>query len=152
VYEVNIVGVDTMQKRMENSLIIIWTVSLVATLGSLYFSEVRGYEPCTLCWYQRILMYPIVLISGIALFQKNVKIALTTAIFSIIGGSISLYHYGLQKISILSDNAPACGNVSCTGQYINYLGFITIPFLALTAFLIILITSLFMLKWQKESE
>jgi disulfide bond formation protein DsbB len=152
VYEVNKVGVDTMQKRMENSLIIIWTVSLVATLGSLYFSEVRGYEPCTLCWYQRILMYPIVLISGIALFQKNVKIALTTAIFSIIGGSISLYHYGLQKISILSDNAPACGNVSCTGQYINYLGFITIPFLALTAFLIILITSLFMLKWQKESE
>ena len=141
-----------MQKRMENSLILIWTVSLVATLGSLYFSEVRGYEPCTLCWYQRILMYPIVLISGIALFQKNVKIALTTAIFSIIGGSISLYHYGLQKISILSDNAPACGNVSCTGQYINYLGFITIPFLALTAFLIILITSLFMLKWQKESK
>lgn len=141
-----------MQKRMENSLIIIWTVSLLATLGSLYFSEVRGYEPCTLCWYQRILMYPIVLISGIAIFQKNVNIALTTAVFSVIGGSISLYHYGLQKISILSDNAPACGNVSCTGQYINYLGFITIPFLALTAFLIILITSLFMLKWQKESE
>lgn len=141
-----------MQKRMENSLILIWTVSLVATLGSLYFSVVKGYEPCTLCWYQRILMYPIVLISGIALFQKNVKIALTTAVFSIIGGSISIYHYGLQKISFLGDSAPTCGNVSCTGQYINYLGFITIPFLALTAFLIILITSLFMLKWQKESK
>ncbi|HJF32738.1 MAG TPA: disulfide bond formation protein B [Sporosarcina psychrophila] len=140
-----------MQKRLENSLIVIWTVSLVATLGSLYFSEVRGYEPCTLCWYQRILMYPIVLISGIALFQKNARIALTLAVFSIVGGSISLYHYGIQKISFLSDSAPACGNVSCTGQYINYLGFITIPFLALTAFLIILITSLFMMKWQKES-
>ncbi len=141
-----------MQKRMENSLIVIWTVSLVATLGSLYFSEVRGYEPCTLCWYQRILMYPIVLISGVALFQKNARIAMTLAIFSIVGGSISLYHYGLQKLSFLSDSAPACGNVSCTGQYINYLGFITIPFLALTAFVIILITSLFMMKWQKESK
>ena len=71
-----------MQKRLENSLIFIWTVSFVATLGSLYFSEVRGYEPCTLCWYQRILMYPIVLISGVALFQKNARIALTTAVFS----------------------------------------------------------------------
>jgi disulfide bond formation protein DsbB len=152
VYVVNQAGDDQMQKRMENCLIVIWTVSLVATLGSLYFSEVRGYEPCTLCWYQRILMYPIVLISGVALFQKNTRIAMTTAVFSIIGGSISLYHYGLQKLSFLSDNAPACGNVSCTGQYINYLGFITIPFLALTAFLIILITSLFMMKWQKESK
>ncbi len=140
-----------MHKRLENSLIVIWTVSLVATLGSLYFSEVRGYEPCTLCWYQRILMYPIVLISGVALFQKNARIALTLAVFSIVGGSISLYHYGIQKLTFLSDSAPVCGNVSCTGQYINYLGFITIPFLALTAFLIILITSLFIMKWQKES-
>jgi len=97
-------------------------------------------------------MYPIVLISGVALLQKNARIALTLAVFSIIGGSISLYHYGIQKLSFLSDSAPACGNVSCTGQYINYLGFITIPFLALTAFLIIFITSLFMMKWQKESK
>lgn len=141
-----------MAKRLENSLIFISIVSLIATLGSLYFSEVRGFEPCKLCWYQRILMYPIVLISGVALFQKNARIALTTAIFSVIGGSISLYHYGIQKLSFLSDSAPACGNVPCTGQYVNYLGFITIPFLALIAFVLILITSLFILKWQKETK
>lgn len=141
-----------MNKRVENGLIFICTVSLVATLGSLYFSEVRGYVPCTLCWYQRILMYPIVLISGIALFQKNARIALTTAIFATVGGSISLYHYGIQKLSFLGESAPSCGAVSCTGQYINYLGFITIPFLALVAFIIILITSLFIMKWQKESK
>jgi len=97
-------------------------------------------------------MYPIVLISGVALFQKNARIALTTAVFSVIGGSISLYHYGIQKLSFLSDSAPACGNVPCTGQYVNYLGFITIPFLALIAFVLILITSLFILKWQKETK
>jgi disulfide bond formation protein DsbB len=140
-----------MQKRLENALIFIWTTALVATMGSLYFSEVRGFEPCTLCWYQRILMYPIVLIAGVALFQKNARVALTTAVFAAVGGSISLYHYGIQKLSFLSDSAPVCGNVSCIGQYVNYLGFITIPFMALVAFLLILITSLFMLKWQKES-
>lgn len=59
-----------MQKRLENGLIFIFTTSLIAMLGSLYYSEVRGFEPCTFCWYQRILMYPIVLISGIALYQK----------------------------------------------------------------------------------
>ena len=46
-------------KKAENLLIAIWTVSLIATLGSLYFSEVRNYIPCEMCWYQRILMYPI---------------------------------------------------------------------------------------------
>ena len=141
-----------MPKRLENSLIFISIVSLVATLGSLYFSDIRGFEPCTLCWYQRILMYPIVLISGIALFQKNARIALTTAVFATIGGGISLYHYGIQKLSFLGDSAPACGAVPCTGQYVNYLGFITIPFLALLAFALILITSLFIMKSQKETK
>lgn len=141
-----------MQKRLENGLTFISIVSLVATLGSLYFSQIRGFEPCTLCWYQRILMYPIILISGIGLFQKNATIALTTAVFAFIGGGISLYHYGIQKLAFLGDTAPSCGLVPCTGQYINYLGFITIPFLALIAFTLIAITSLFMMKWQKETK
>ena len=96
-----------MPKRLENSLLFIFTVSLIATLGSLYFSEVRGFEPCTLCWYQRILMYPLILISGIALIQKNSNIALTTALFSLIGGCMSLYHYSIQKLSFLKESAPA---------------------------------------------
>ncbi|BAQ08688.1 disulfide oxidoreductase [Bacillus sp. OxB-1] len=140
-----------MQKQLENGLIFICITALIAMFGSLYFSEVRGYEPCELCWYQRILMYPIVLIAGIALYQKNARIALTTAVFALIGGCISLYHYGIQKLTFLQDSAPSCGNVPCTGQYINYFGFITIPFLALIAFLLIFITSLFLMKWQKES-
>jgi disulfide bond formation protein DsbB len=103
-----------MQKRLENGLIFISIVSLVATLGSLYFSQIRGFEPCTLCWYQRILMYPIILIAGIGLFQKNANIALTTAVFAFIGGGISLYHYGIQKLAFLSDSAPAQVNISTT--------------------------------------
>lgn len=141
-----------MEKRLENHLLFLWTVSFVATLGSLYYSEIKGFEPCLLCWYQRILMYPIVLIGAIALVQKNAKIALTTAVFSLIGGGISLYHYSLQKLSFLQQSAPACGNVPCTGQYVNYFGFITIPFMALVAFILIFVTSLRMLKWLKESK
>ena len=141
-----------MNKKLENSLLFIWLTSLVATLGSLYFSEVRGYEPCELCWYQRILMYPIFLMTTVAYIQKNARIAVTTAVFSCIGGSISLYHYGIQKLDFLSENAPACGRVPCTGQYINYLGFITIPFLALVAFILIAITSFYMIKAIKEGK
>lgn len=141
-----------MSKKLENALLMIWVVSLTATLGSLYFSEIRGYEPCTLCWYQRIIMYPIVLITTIAYIQKNAKIALTTAVFSSIGAAISLYHYSLQKLVFLQDSAPSCGRVPCTGEYINWLGFITIPFLALTAFVIIAITSFYMLKVMKEEK
>lgn len=135
-----------MSKKVENSLLFIWIVSTVATLGSLYFSEIKQYEPCLLCWYQRIFMYPIVLISLIAYLQKNAKIAITTAIFSCIGGTISLYHYGIQKVDFLMDTAPACGRIPCTGDYINWLGFITIPFLALTAFILIAGTSFYLLK------
>ena len=141
-----------MNKKLENSLLAIFSISLVATLGSLYFSEVRGFIPCEMCWYQRILMYPIVILSGIAYIQKNARIALTTAVFAIIGGSISLYHYGIQKIPFLQEAAPACGQVSCTGFYINWLGFITIPFLALTAFVMIAVISFYMLKVLKEEK
>ena len=68
-----------MDKRQENGLIFIAVVSLIATLGSLYFSDIRGLPPCTLCWVQRIFMYPLIAIATIGLLQKNEKIAVTTA-------------------------------------------------------------------------
>ena len=141
-----------MSKKIENALLMIWVVSLTATLGSLYFSEIRGYEPCTLCWYQRILMYPIVIMTTVAYIQKNAKIAVTTAVFSCIGAATSLYHYSLQKLDFLHDSAPSCGVVPCTGQYINWLGFITIPFLALTAFVLIAAISFYLVKVLKEEK
>lgn len=139
-----------MTKIQENLLLGIWATALIATAGSLYFSEVRGYIPCELCWIQRIFMYPLVIVVGVAYFQKNVKITLTSLIISGIGGMISLYHYGIQKLAFLSDSAPSCGQVPCTGQYINYFGFITIPFLALTAFILIAGMSIYLLKTLKE--
>ncbi|WP_040224838.1 disulfide oxidoreductase [Bhargavaea cecembensis] len=141
-----------MEKRLENSLLFLWTVSLLATAGSLYFSEMKQFVPCEMCWYQRILMYPIVVIGAVAFVRKDFRAAAYTAALSVIGGVISLYHYGIQKVPFLQDSAPACGQVSCTGAYINWLGFITIPLLALIAFIIIAVSSFLMLKWQKESK
>lgn len=141
-----------MTKKIENLLLFMWTVALTATLGSLYFSEIRGYEPCDLCWYQRILMYPLVLILGVAYVQKNPKIAVTSLVFSVIGGCISAYHYSIQKLTFMQESAPACGRVACTGEYINYAGFITIPFLALIAFILIGITSVIVWRNIKEEK
>lgn len=131
-------------------MLVMWTVSLIATLGSLYFSEVRGYEPCKLCWVQRIFMYPIAIMMTVAYIQKNPRIVITTLVFSIIGGVVSAYHYAIQKVSFLQDSAISCGPVSCTGVYINWFGFITIPFLALTAFIILTAVGFYMLKVLKQ--
>ncbi|MGG1632283.1 disulfide oxidoreductase [Rossellomorea sp. NRS-1567] len=141
-----------MNKKADSLLFLAWASSLVASLGSLYFSEIMKYEPCELCWYQRILMYPMVILLGVAYVRKDFQAALYSTILSGIGILVSLYHYSLQKVSFLSESAPACGRVPCTGEYINMFGFITIPFLALTGFIIIFIASVLVLKALKEDK
>lgn len=118
-------------------LYIAWTVSLVAMLGSLYFSEIKGYIPCELCWYQRIFMYPLVLILGIGTFQNDKTVKKFVLPLALVGGSISFMHYLEQKIPGFGGIKPCVSGVPCNAQYINWFGFITIPFLALVAFVII---------------
>lgn len=134
------------KKQSNNFLFVAWAVSVVALFGSLYFSEIRQYEPCTLCWYQRILMYPLALLLGVAYVRKDNNIAFYSLIFSGIGSLLSLYHYLIQKVSFFSDRAIECGRIPCTGLYINWYGFITIPFLSLVAFIIIFICSFIVWK------
>lgn len=114
-----------------------WLVSVVATLGSLYFSEVRGFVPCELCWFQRILMYPLAIILGIAAYRQDFGIRRYALPLAVIGGATSLYHYLLQKVDAFAFIQPCRHGVPCNTAYINWLGFITIPFLALTAFVLI---------------
>ena len=119
----------------------IFLIALIATLGSLYFSEIRQYEPCEFCWYQRILMYPLVLISIISIIRNDHGAVYYIRFMSLLGLLMASYHYALQKISFLGDGFTACTGVSCTVQYIDWLGFITIPFLSLIAFALIFILS-----------
>ncbi|ONK22906.1 disulfide oxidoreductase [Siminovitchia sp. FSL H7-0308] len=126
-----------------------WAVAVIATLGSLYFSEIKQYEPCELCWYQRILMYPQAILLGIALVKKDYKAAIYTSVLSGMGVLLSFYHYLIQKVDFFSAYSPACGRVPCTGEYINWAGFVTIPFLAFIAFTLIFSVSLILLKQSK---
>lgn len=136
----------------DNLLFISFSVATIATIGSLYFSEILKYEPCKLCWIQRIFMYPQAILLGVAYIRKDYLIAKYSLILSCIGGTFSLYHYGTQKIPLLGDHSLICGPTPCTAQYINWFGFITIPFLALTAFLIISIVNLILIKKQKGDQ
>jgi disulfide bond formation protein DsbB len=124
---------------MNKSLLIAWIAALLATLGSLYFSEIMKFVPCTLCWYQRILMYPMAIILGIAFYKNDQRIYQYTLPLSILGFLISGYHYLHQKVPALQDASLCSSGVPCSGYYINWLGFITIPLLAFIAFAIITI-------------
>ena len=135
-----------LSKKQETILLLMWTQSLLATLGSLFYSEIMGYIPCELCWIQRILMYPQVIIIGLALIKQNKSIAIPAVWLSGIGILVSIYHYGLQKVPFLQNADGMCGEVPCNLQYVNYFNFITIPFLAGIAFAIILILSILLYK------
>jgi disulfide bond formation protein DsbB len=113
------------------ALLVVW----VAMCGSLFFSEVWGWLPCVLCWYQRILMYPLALILPIGILRRDTALHLYVLPFSLIGAGVSLYHYVLVKTDLFPE--PPCNiNIPCTVEYLNLLGFINIPLLALTAFLL----------------
>ncbi len=114
-----------------------WFVAVIATLGSLYFSEIRLFLPCELCWYQRIAMYPLAIILGIAAYTNDLKITKYVLPLSIIGGMISFYHYLLEKVPGFASVKPCSQGIPCDVQWINWFGFVTIPFLALTAFILI---------------
>lgn len=124
---------------IEQGLSLVWVIATIATLGSLYFSEIMGYLPCTLCWYQRILMYPLVIVLGIATARKDLKQTIYVLPITILGMGISSYHYAIEKTDWFEGGGKTCGIIPCDVEYINWLGFITIPFLALTAFTLITI-------------
>jgi disulfide bond formation protein DsbB/mono/diheme cytochrome c family protein len=124
-----------------NSMYIALVAAWIAMCGSLYFSEVKGYIPCTLCWYQRILMYPLTLLIAIGLLRRDWHLPYYILPFSILGMCVSTYHYLLEKTDIFAGATACRQGVSCTTQWINWFGFVTIPFLALIGFIIITIMS-----------
>jgi disulfide bond formation protein DsbB len=127
-----------------------WLVAIAATSGSLYFSEVRAFVPCSLCWYQRIFMYPLVFILGIASFRQDRRIIPYVLPLSIFGGLIAFWHVLEENIPSLS--IPVCNvGVPCTVKYVNYLGFITIPVMSLTAFTLITIILFAVLRSRAAS-
>jgi disulfide bond formation protein DsbB len=119
----------------------IWIVALVATLGSLFFSEVMKLPPCVLCWYQRIAMYPIAVLLAVALICGETRIfAKYIFTLAMIGLLVAIYHNLLYYGIIPESITPCKEGISCTSRQIEWLGFITIPLLSLSAFGLIVAT------------
>lgn len=133
----------------ENLLQFALLIATTSTLGSLYFSEVMHLPPCLLCWYQRICMYPLVLILGVGIWKKDKNIPYFVLPLSIIGTFIAIYHNLLYYNIIPESIAPCTLGVSCTTRQIEWLGFITIPLLSLCAFITITALALFYKKISK---
>ena len=132
-----------------NALYGAWTMSLMAMLGSLYFSEIAKYPPCVLCWYQRIAMYPLVVILGYAIYKKDRNLLLPAFVIAAVGWVISIYHNLLYYKILPEAAAPCIAGVSCTTKFIEWFGFVTIPFLAFAGFSAILIGLL--IHWRTQT-
>jgi len=127
-----------------------WFQVLVATLGSLYFSEIMKLPPCLLCWYQRIFMYPLVYILAVAIILEDRRLKYYGLPLSITGLLIAVYHNLLYYHVIPESIAPCTTGISCTTRQIEWFGFITIPLLSLVAFTITTVVLLLYKKEEKE--
>ncbi len=106
-------------------------VALASTAGSLYYSEIQNFVPCELCWYQRIAMYPLVVIIAVGLLRKDSKAAWYALPLAIAGLAVSVHHYRIQMFG----GTDTCDiSASCAFQWVDAFGFVSIPFMATTAF------------------
>ena len=118
----------------------------IAMAGSLFFSEVMNLPPCVLCWYQRIAMYPIVILTAIGIIRNDRKTYISVLALALPGLAISIYHNLLYWKILPESIAPCMLGVSCTTKFFEWFGFITIPFMALVAFIVINVLAFISLK------
>ena len=116
-------------------------IAAVSTAGSLYFSEVANYVPCTLCWYQRIAMYPIVVVAAVALWRQS-ESRVTVAWLSGLGAVVAGYHTIIEWQPDLDAGVCSASGPACTDVWFRSLGFATLASMALIAFVTMLIVNL----------
>lgn len=107
-----------------------WVIAILSFLGSLYFSDILKIEPCHLCWYQRIIIYPLVIILGIAAWRGTTEVVPYIAPLVAIGVVIALYQVAIQEIPGFEPFHVCGAGPSCTEKEYIGLGFITIPMLS----------------------
>lgn len=108
-------------------------LSLASVIASLFYSEVAGFAPCTLCWFQRIFIYPQVILFGYALRKNDRNILSYAFILTLTGSLFALYHNYLYLGG--TPAIPCDANASCTQRFVYEFGFMTIPLMALTLFI-----------------
>lgn len=117
----------------------VWIVSAAALLGSLYFSEILKLPPCVLCWYQRVTLYPMVVILAVGIIRRDWLVWMYALPLVLVGWLVSIYH-NLLYFKILPETvAPCLAGVSCTTKFLKVFGFLDIPLMSLIAFTAVLI-------------
>ncbi len=129
-------------------LFLAWVLSLVATLISLFFSHFMNLTPCVLCWYQRIFMFPLVLILGVGFSTQDRKNIFYSLPLTGIGWAISIYHNLLYYKWIPEALSPCSAGASCTERQLTLFGFVGIPLMSLLTFTALLILILLHQKQQ----
>ena len=119
------------------SVVFAWIVAAVTTLGSLYYSEHAGFIPCELCWYQRILMYPLVIVLGVAALRRDRKVWITALVFVALGAPLSLYHWLVERVPAFEESSSCSAITPCSTPWFEKLGFVTLAWMAMSAFLLI---------------
>lgn len=140
-----------MQSWIKNNVLYLaWAQALAAMFGSLYFSEIMHYPPCSLCWYQRILIYPLVVIVPAGILIKDKKLPIYVLPFTLAGIIMALYHQLLQ-VGIISEQLAPCGlGISCKVNYFNLFNIISLPLLSLAAFAFITVCMLIFLRSNRK--
>jgi disulfide bond formation protein DsbB len=118
----------------------LWAAFLVAALatgGSLFFSEVAGFVPCDLCWYQRVCMYPLSILTLFAAVHGDYRFARYLLPLPVVGAGVSIYHLLVENHVVATPAACKIG-AGCAVKWIDYFGYMTIPTLALTAFALLI--------------
>jgi len=112
-------------------------VATVTTLGSLYYSEIANFVPCRLCWYQRICMYPLAVILLVGLLLRDRRVRWYAAPFVIVGAPLSLYHWLVERVDFFAKSSSCSAEAPCTVPWFQELGYVTLAFMAMSAFLLI---------------
>lgn len=115
-------------------LFLAWVLAAVSALGSIFFSHIMEFAPCVLCWYQRICLFPLVIILATGLFPFDKRVTVYALPLAIAGWLTAFYHNLLYSGVIPKDLEPCTKGVSCTEKYIDLFGFLTIPMLSLISF------------------
>lgn len=123
-------------------------VSLAAVLGSIFYSEIAVFAPCNLCWYQRVFMFPLPLVLSLALLRKEKFIAPYALLLAVTGSLIALYHNFIQYggSPLIPCSAISDATAACTQRFVFEFGFVTIPFMSLSVFILVISLLIFVLK------
>jgi disulfide bond formation protein DsbB len=127
----------------KNAYSIGFFISTMSMVLSLVYSEIVGFAPCMLCWYQRIFMYPQAFLFGMSVWKKEKLITDYSLVLAIVGLTVSIYHNFLSWLPSVNLPCSATGP-SCTMLYTNIFGYITIPVMSMTGFMVVILSLLIM--------